>query len=745
MSSAGWLRALKETARSGLKVERRRLEPWVAVRGAAGLAVVVGVAFALFGPAVAVSGAFGAFQAGIATLQRSWRPRPVLALASGASLAVSTFLGYLTGAHSGLFLLLLAVWTFLSGLAWTAGPAVGVIASSNVAIMLVTVTLPTSVMAAAGHAAVIAAGGLVQAAMIVLFPVRPWGLQRDALADALAAMGDYARRLRHDPTAPFDPEPLMAARSAAAVTPREARRRPAELHGARGLAERIRPVLASLADPAFGAAAEGPERDRVRELLAAAGSVLDSTARAVRGGAPVHLAPAAIAALRTPDTETVLTGPARRAANRLAPLLDAVVDAAEHPAAREHSPAREHPAARDHPAARESREHAATAATAPAVAHRARPGLWRLLPLALRSARAELHHESPILRHAVRVCAVTSVGYVLGAALPLGHGYWAPMTVVMVMRPDFSQTYGRSVARFGGTLVGVVLATGIVHATHPGSAVSVALAVLSAGLMYLLLRTGYAISQVFVSAYVVFLLDTAGEGVTQTVRDRVLLTLLGGLLAMAAYAVYPAWETPRLRARLADWLVTDGRYAAAVVAHYARPTGPSAGRAGPDVRETLLASREARIAWHAAEARATHEPVRHRGLSPEAADAADDALAQLARVAMLLEAHLPERGAAPVPAAAGLAEALRHATERGAKAVRDGRVPRWDAVRDALDRWDDPAPSASSPHPTLVRSGAGLLLDALEQLSRALEPEPEPESEPQPEAEAEAERGPDRR
>ncbi|MET9661051.1 FUSC family membrane protein, partial [Streptomyces sp. NPDC006510] len=220
-----WLRALKETARSGLSIERRRLEPLIAIRGAAGLALVIGVSLAFFGPVVAASSAFGAFQAAIATFQRSWRPRPVLALVSGASLAVSTFLGYLTGSRLLLFLALLVLWTFVAGLAWAAGPTAGIIAASNVAIMLVTVTLPTSVANSAVHAVMILFGGLVQAALIVLFPVRRWGAQRDALADALAAEADYARRLRHDPLASFDPVPLMTARNAAAVTPRQARRR----------------------------------------------------------------------------------------------------------------------------------------------------------------------------------------------------------------------------------------------------------------------------------------------------------------------------------------------------------------------------------------------------------------------------------------------------------------------------------------------------------------------------------------
>ncbi|MET9434145.1 FUSC family protein [Streptomyces sp. NPDC006551] len=681
-----WLRALKETARTGLAVERRRLEPLVAARGALGLALVVGVSLVLFGPGVAVSSAFGAFQAAIATFQRSWRPRPTLALASGASLAVSTFLGYVTnaGAHPAPFLALLALWTFLSGLAWANGPTVGIIASSNVAIMLVTVTLPTSVAGAAGHAAMIAVGGLVQAALVVLLPVRRWGAQRDALADALAAEADYARRLRHDPTASFDPVPLMTARSAAAVTPRQARRRPGELHGARGLAERIRPVLASLADPAVGVPAEGPQRARVHELLAAAGAVLDAAAHAIRHGEPVDIPPAALGALRTPDTGAILTGPPRRAAVRLAALLDDVVETAE--------PRTE------------------TAAEA-----RSRPTLLRLTPVALGRMRAELRHDSPILRHAVRVSTVTAVGYVLGTALPLGHGYWAPMASVMVMRPDFSQTYARSVARFGGTLLGVALATGIVQTARPGVYSSAALAVVCAFGMYLLMRTGYAVSQVCVSAYVVFLLGMGGSAWTQTVPERVVLTLLGGILAMVAYAVYPAWETPRLRHRLADWLVADGRYAATVVAHYAAPAGP----AFPDVREALLETRTARIAWQEAVARATHEPVRHRGLSRSAAEDAGHALAQFGRVVMLLEAHLPERGAPPVPAATTLAESLRRATERGAKTVRERDVPRWDDLRETVAAWD-----AAPPDHFLLHKSARLLLDALDDLTTALTEKP---------------------
>ncbi|MGV9899382.1 FUSC family protein, partial [Streptomyces tendae] len=207
-----WLRTLGEVVRSGLTVEETRLEPLLALRTAAGVGLVIGAALWLATPAFAASAALGAFSAGTATFQRTWRPRKVIALGAGAGLALSTFVGYLAAGRLATFLPLLAVWAFAAGMAWALGSTAGIVAATTVGSMLVTVTLPTSLGPALEHAGVIALGGVVQAVLILLFPIRRWGAHRDALADALAAVADYARRLQHDPAAAFDPEPLMTAR-----------------------------------------------------------------------------------------------------------------------------------------------------------------------------------------------------------------------------------------------------------------------------------------------------------------------------------------------------------------------------------------------------------------------------------------------------------------------------------------------------------------------------------------------------
>ncbi|WP_314175367.1 FUSC family protein [Streptomyces winkii] len=733
-----WFRAIGETARSGLSVERAKLTPLIALRAAAGVAVIVLVTLWAGSPKLAVASAFGAFASGVATFQRSWRPRPVLALCAGAALAVSTFTGYLVVAHPAAFVLLLAAWAFASGLAWGVGPTAGVVASLTVACMLVTVTLPTTVLGALVQAALIAAGGCVQAALIVLFPVRPWGERRDALADALAAVADYARRLRHDPSSSFDPKPLMEARSAAAITPRQARRRPRQLGGYRGLAERFRPVLASLADPVVGAPMVGRERERVRELLQAAATVLDATARAVRRGERVRLPQDALEVLQVPETGPVLQGPARKSAMRLIALTQDAVDAAQEPV----EVTREVPliprATWQMPARADSAEdsdvYVDPEADAPPVRpvqprHLNQPSLAVLVPTAVRTFRRELRWSSPVCRHALRVAGVVAAGYLLGKTLAPAHGYWAPLTAVMVMRPDFSRTYERGVARIVGTLFGVGIAGSVTVLAHPPPYASAALAVGSVGCMYLLMRTGYAITSACISAYVVFLLSIAGSMFSQTVLERIWLTALGGALAMLSYALFPAWETPQLRDRLADWLAATGSYTVAVLDRFADPAARAAGAVGtpaqghPDraVREALLDTRAARQEWDQTATRAGAEPVRHRGgLSRRSASAAQSAMVTLGRVTMLLEAHLPDRDARPNPGARDYSEALAAALPGAVTALREGRAPDWGPVHDALSRWWEL--EADRPSSSVALRTADLLADALEDLTEAVAP-----------------------
>ncbi|MGW2370896.1 FUSC family protein [Kitasatospora sp. NPDC001683] len=703
-----WFAALRDTARTGLTLDRALTDPKRALRGALAVALVLFPTLALGGVALATSAAMGAFIAGAATFQRSFRPRASLAVAAGVGLGVSSFLGYLAVGVYGLFPVLLALWAFGAGLAWAIGPTAGVVTANTLSVMLIVVQLPVSVTTALGHGLVASFGGVVQAAVITLWPIGSWTAQRDALADTYAELADYARRLRQDPTAHVDPEPFMTARQASAVTPWQDRHRPPELRGLRGIAERIRPTLAALADPKVGAPAEGPERDRAREVLAAAAEVMDALARAVRTGDPVRLSPSlrpgvppplgATLTLVRPEEGARLQGAARRSARRLGGLLRKAADTLDR-----------------------SDEDTITTPVVGAGGALHKPSISRMLPVALRAVRRQLQPRSAIFQHAVRLSGVVTVAYLVARLAGFHHGYWAPMTAAMVMRPDFAQTYSRGVARLAGTVVGVAVSTLVVQLTHPGQWVLAALAVLCIGGAYLAFRTGYALTTVGISTYVVFLLGLQAGNPLETAFERVGMTLLGGSLALLTYALFPTWQTARLGERLAEWLAAAGRYAAAVVACYEQPARPR----GRVVRSALLDSREARSELIQAMQRADAEPGRHEsglaGVTRRQIDRARAAVGHLGRAAVLLEAHLPAADADPVPGAAEYAEELQLATALAAGALLTGRPVEFGAVRAAQERLEEQlAKGAAGVQRDVVRAGTRLVGVALRDLERAL-------------------------
>ncbi|MFD5561097.1 FUSC family protein [Kitasatospora griseola] len=700
-----WFKALRETAKAGLTVDFSLTNPRRSLRAAVAAGLVIFPTMAIYGPSHAASAAMGAFIAGVATFQRSFRPRASLALVAGAGLGASTFLGYVAVGITGAFPVLLALWAFGAGMAWAVSPTAGVVAANTLSVMMVVVQLPVSVSAALGHAVLCSVGGGVQALVVTLWPIDSWRAQRDALADIYAGLGDYARSLRHDPVAHVDPEPFIVARQAARLTARQARRRPPELRGLRTIAERVRPTLAALADPRVGAAEEGPERDRAREVLAAAADVLDALARAIRTGDPVQLPrdTPGLALARPGTGEDLLRGGARRSARQLSGLLGRAAD-------------------------RLDRQDRGAVPTAGRGAGLHRPSLVKVAPAALATVGRQLHKHSAIFQHAVRMSGVVTSAYLAAQLLGIEHGYWAPMASAMVMRPDFAQTFSRGVARVAGTVAGVLVSTAIVQVFQPGDWVLAALAVFSMGLSYMMLSTGYALLTAAISSYVVFLLGLQPGEPVRLAFDRVAMTLLGGAVALGAYALFPTWQTARLPERLAEWLAAAGRYAAAVFTGYGDPAG---GHAEKDVRPALLDVRETRSEMLAALDRAELEPVHHFAKVPELSrkqfDRARSAVGMLDRSIVLLEAHLPAADAAPLPGAGAFGDELRDATAIAAAAILLGQDVDFSELREAHRTWDYLL--ASLPRDEgidVTRAGARLVMQALTELEKSVRTRPQP-------------------
>jgi uncharacterized membrane protein YccC len=197
---------------------------------------------------------------------------------------------------------------------------------------------------------------------------------------------------------------------------------------------------------------------------------------------------------------------------------------------------------------------------------------WRLrLSGTLATLRANLSLRSAACRHAIRLAACVALGDAVGRGLDLHRSYWLPMTVAIVLKPDFASTFSRGLLRLAGTFAGLIFATALFHLLPAAPAAQVAAIV---ALMYVLRCWGPANYGIFVAAVtgmIVLLLAMAGVSPREVIVARGLNTALGGAIALAAYWLWPTWERTRVQDAMAQMLDAYREYFRVIRESYIQP------------------------------------------------------------------------------------------------------------------------------------------------------------------------------
>ena len=190
-------------------------------------------------------------------------------------------------------------------------------------------------------------------------------------------------------------------------------------------------------------------------------------------------------------------------------------------------------------------------------------------PLAI--LRANLTLRSTACRHAVRLAAGLAIADAGTRLLAVPRAYWVPMTLVIVLKPEFGATFSRGLGRLLGTALGLAVATALVYLAFGDVAGRI---VLLGALMFAMRSVGranYGLFVVALTALVVVLTSFAGTRAEAAIVERGLDTLLGGVLALVIYALWPTWERTQTPGAVADVLDAYRTYAAAVLGAYLKP------------------------------------------------------------------------------------------------------------------------------------------------------------------------------
>ena len=444
---------------------------------------------------------------------------------------------------------LVLVLAFGAGLLLTAGAAATQVGTAGVAAALIIGHIEQPPGHALHIALLVFAGGAGQALLAVAaWPLRRHQPERVALAGLYRDLAGMARQPEGPQAGPQAGAAIDAVRQtlyglghdygpsveAYRVLLDEAERIRREVIVLTALVER----LADDGDPVSAGL--------VRAAVAAAGDVLDQVGAALAEGRPI-------------DQVHALAG-ARAASARPASDWSA-------PAGRRGELTRRASAARLRKLAGQLR--AVVETSTPGASEGGRPEVRDLIsglhlrdPIA--TLRANLTPDSAILRHAARTAVLVAGSDLVVRLAGYGRGYWVPLTVLVVLRPDFASTFQRAVMRVVGTVIGLLVATELLHWIPGGSWYYLALI----GVCYFGVRFAgpgnLGLTAVSLSGLVVVLLTVSGVPAHTTLVARSTDTAIGGALALLATLLFPLWERALVPTRLADLLAAYRSYLTAL-------------------------------------------------------------------------------------------------------------------------------------------------------------------------------------
>ncbi|MGV3613881.1 MAG: FUSC family protein [Fimbriimonas sp.] len=476
------------------------------------LAVLMPTLLGQHGAAVLVG--MGALYAGMASFGGVHPARLRRMVATSLSAALLTLVGIAVGASDAATVVAVTLGAFAFSILAAVSPGASLVALQATGVLIVLSGLPIGNAHPWATAGMVLAGGLIQTALIVAFaPVAPRAAERRAVADAYVALAAYVEALADEDARVLpDPAPFQEARAqldeAVRFGPHPEH---ARLAHALQVGESLRAVL-------VGFARVFREGERPEALQANLAHVLRTIEAGLRRGEVE--APVLAGNPEAPELREWWT--------RVRDVLTALEDAP------------------------------------PAI--EANGGRWRAwLPASLKWPDAGTLRQLAF-GHALRYAFALGAATLAYRMAHSPHGYWIPLTVAFVLRPDYASTLTRGFSRVVGTLAGVLVATGIVHLFHPAPVLLTLSMLVAVWLAFAVFRANLTAFTAILTVYIVFSVAAAGVVDPALGWQRLVATAVGVVVALAAAVVWPTWEARKVRDVLREAAEAQAIYGETVAA-----------------------------------------------------------------------------------------------------------------------------------------------------------------------------------
>src|SRR5438477_5011543 len=481
-------------------IDRSKINVRQALRNTAGVVAPLIVGYATGMPRGGLAMASGALNVSYSDGSDPYAARAKRMLASTAWCSTAVLLGGLTAHSNARAVVVATLWAFTAGMLVSLGTTAADVGVISMVVLLVYSAQPLSPAQALQAAGLALSGGLLQIALsVALWPVRRYEPERRALAALYFELARVATRPSEATAAPPATREIALAHNAISNLATDLALTALRYRSLLSQAERIRLSLATLARLRSRLAREDashPAIEILDQFRENAGVLLNAIANGLASGKMMKtcadrlaLGMALAGQLGLGETQgrqsfsNAVVRDAKFQADALGGQLRAAMDLA-----RNTTPAGA--------AEFEKRE--------------ALQPLWMRFTSRIATLAANLNLRSAAFRHAVRLTICVALGDSFGRIVHPYRAYWIPMTIVLVLKPEFAVTFSRGILRIFGTLAGLLLATALFHFLPIHTATEIALIAVFTFLMRWVGPANYGIFGVAVSALIVSLISITG-------------------------------------------------------------------------------------------------------------------------------------------------------------------------------------------------------------------------------------------
>ncbi|MFN7247974.1 MAG: FUSC family protein [Microcystis sp.] len=145
--------------------------------------------------------------------------------------------------------------------------------------------------------------------------------------------------------------------------------------------------------------------------------------------------------------------------------------------------------------------------------------------------RANFNLESPLFRHGLRLGLGSALGVLIYHKLGITHSFWIGLTLVIVLKPDFSLTFQRFFNRVFGTILGSFFVLALLPIIDNSIWLEI-IGVISIAIALALVRFHYSLAVFFITIFALIIsrLDASNDGINLE-YIRIVYTLIGSALA----------------------------------------------------------------------------------------------------------------------------------------------------------------------------------------------------------------------